>query len=119
MKKLFILSLCFMFFVQNVEAGILCGKHKKAVKECLAEKSTVKNEAEQHEFWRNILLGTTVVATITAGVFGYKLYMKRQELALANREIVSKRNLIDALRVDLDRYIQSADRMDAILNQHH
>jgi hypothetical protein len=54
MKKLFILSLCFMFFVQNVEAGLdlVCGNCCEHKRECLAEKSAVekkyKNETEQH-----------------------------------------------------------------------
>jgi hypothetical protein len=52
MKKLFILSLCFMFFVQNVEAGIFCDWWHHRLNECRAEKSSVekryKNETEQH-----------------------------------------------------------------------
>jgi hypothetical protein len=54
MKKLFILSLCFMFFVQSVEAHVdlFCGHCCEHKRKCLAKKSAVKekykNETKQH-----------------------------------------------------------------------
>jgi hypothetical protein len=119
MKKLFILSLCFMFFVQNVEASVdlFCGHCCEHKNKCLAEKSAVKDKAEQHKFWRNTWFITTVVAGFATVVFGYNLYRRNQELTSAKSDILSLGNQIDAQEVALNIYRHGVDGLAAVF--HH
>jgi hypothetical protein len=119
MKKLFILSLCFMFFVQNVEAhpDLFCGHCCEHKRKCLAEKSAVekkyKNETEQHnncqeqysncqkqysncqaerdsnEFWRNFWIGFTIFAGFAASVASFAAYKSNEK----NNDLTSANNL--------------------------